>query len=43
MNFRGKVLDGQGHVLLGEVAGTLDSDPAGTGVQLRRSKPCWLS
>jgi hypothetical protein len=33
MNFRGKVLDGQGNVLLGEVAGTLESGPAGTGVQ----------
>ena len=33
MNFRGKVLDGQGNVLLGEVAGTLAAGPAGTGVQ----------
>jgi hypothetical protein len=33
MNFRGKVLDGQGNVVLGEVAGTLESGPAGTGVQ----------
>ena len=37
MNFRGKVLDGQGNVLLGEVAGMLASGPAGRGVRLRRS------